>query len=77
MEEGKKEEISKGLKLIAQSSVFVFMAFMFSKIFGYLYRIVIARHFGPEVYGLFSLSIVIVGWFVAISWLGFVEGILR
>src|SRR3989338_6533163 len=73
----KKEKFDKSLRLLVNSAIIVFISFAIAKIFGYLYRIVIARHFGPEVYGLFSLSIVIVGWFVAISWLGFVEGILR
>ncbi len=71
------KEINKGLKSLVKSSVIVLMAFILSKIFGYLYRIIIARYFGPEGYGLFSLSIVIVGWFVAISSLGFVEGMVR
>ncbi|HJZ18948.1 MAG TPA: flippase [Candidatus Nanoarchaeia archaeon] len=73
----KDEEVNKGLKLLVKSSAIVFFAFILSKIFSYLYRIIIARFFGPEIYGLFSLSIVIVGWFVAVSALGFTEGIVR
>lgn len=77
MDGEKIKEVNRGLELIAKSSVIVLIAFIFSKIFGYIYRIIIARYFGPEIYGLFSLSIVIVGWFVAISSLGFIEGVVR
>ena len=73
----KKEEIDRGLKLLVKSSVIVFFAFLVSKILGYIYRIIIARHFGPEVYGLFSLSIVIISLLVMISLIGFSEGIVR
>ncbi len=72
-----KGEIDKGLKLIVKSSIIVLIAFIFSKILGYLYRIIIARYFGPEIYGLFSLSVVIVSLFVMISLIGFSEGVVR
>ncbi len=70
-------ELQKSLKLIAKSSIIVFIGIFLSKIFAYLYRIVIARHFGPEGYGLFSLAIVIVGWFTTIAALGINQGIAR
>ncbi len=54
-------------------AVFLFL----SKIFAYFYRIVIARYFGAEVYGLFSLALVVIGWFVAFAALGFNEGMVR
>ena len=73
----KKEKLDEGLKLLANYAVIVFISFALAKIFGYLYRIVIARYFGPEIYGLFSLSIVIVGFFVTLALLGFDGGILR
>ena len=77
MEGKEKEEIDRGLKLLANSAVIVLMAIVFSKIFGYIYRIVIARYFGPDAYGLFSLSIAIVGLLVIFSLMGFSEGIVR
>jgi len=77
MEREKDEEITKGLNLILKSSIIVLAGFILSKIFGYVYRIIIARHFGPEIYGLFSLATLIVGWVVAVAGLGFTEGILR
>src|SRR3989344_1645432 len=73
----KKEKFDKSLRLLVNSAIIVFISFAIAKIFGYLYRIVIARYFGPEVYGLFSLSIVIVGFFVTFALLGFDGGILR
>lgn len=69
--------IEKDLSILAKSSLFVFVAIFLSKIFIYLYRVVIARYYGPEVYGLFSLAFMIVGLFVVLSSLGFVEGIAR
>ena len=73
----KKEKLDNGLKLLANSALIVFGTFVVAKIFGYLYRIIIARYFGPEVYGLYTLSIIIASWIVAISAFGFSEGILR
>jgi O-antigen/teichoic acid export membrane protein len=43
----------------------------------YFYRIVIARYFGPEAYGLFSLATMVLGLFVAVSSLGLIDGVLR
>ncbi len=72
-----QKEIDKDLKLLAKSSIIVFAGIFFAKIFNYVYRIIIARNFGPEVYGLFSLAIMILGFFVAFSSLGLSEGLLR
>ena len=71
------QELNNSLKLIFKSFVFILVGFIFAKFLGYLYRIIIARYFGPEVYGLFSLATIILFWFVAIASLGFSEGILR
>lgn len=75
MQENSKLDLS--LKLIAKSSVIIFVSLFISKIFVYVYRAIIARHFGPEVYGLYSLAIMIVSWFVVFSILGLNQGILR
>ncbi len=77
MEVNEEETVNRGLKLIAKSSVVVFIGMVLSKIFVYLYRIIIARNFGPEVYGLFALSIMLLGWFRLISGLGIKQGLLR
>jgi len=71
------QEIDKGLKLIVKSSIIVFIGLFLSKIFLYVYRIIIARCFGAEIYGLFSLALMIIGWFIAFSSLGLREGLLR
>lgn len=70
-------EIENGLNLIAKSSIFVFVAVIFSKLFTYLYRIIIARYYGPEVYGLFSLALMIFGLFIAVTSLGLFDGLIR
>ena len=71
------QEMNKGLKLLAKSSFVVFIGIFLSKIFTYLYRIIIARNFSPEMYGLFSLALMISGFFLAFSSLGIHSGILR
>ena len=76
----KKENVrgfESSLKLLAKTSFIVLIGVIISKILGYTYRIIIARYYGPEVYGLFVLALMISGWFIAISALGFNEGILR
>lgn len=77
MDTDQDKEINHGLKLLVKTSFFVFIAIVLSKVFSYSYRIIIARYFGAEVYGVFSLSMVIIGWFVAFSSLGFTEGLVR
>jgi len=72
-----KKEVNKSLKFIFGSSLFIFLAIILSKIMTYSYRIIIARYFGPEIYGLFSLAIIILSFIVAFSSLGLIEGVLR
>jgi len=72
-----EKNLNKSLKLIAKSSIIVFVGLVLSKIFTYAYRIIIARSLGPEVYGLFSLAVMILGWFIAFSSLGLSGGLLR
>ena len=75
--DNEKEKVDDGLRLLANSALIVFVAFTISKIFGYLYRIVIARYFGPEIYGIYTLSVIVASWLVVLSSFGFSEGILR
>ncbi|MBI2449855.1 flippase [Candidatus Pacearchaeota archaeon] len=72
-----KEKFEASLKLIAKSSIIVFIGIVFSKILSYIYRIAIARYFGPEIYGLFSISIVIIALFTTFFSMGLGDGILR
>jgi len=70
-------EVNTSLKLLVKTSFVVLLGMFLSKVLGYAYRILIARNFGPEVYGSFSLAIVILSWAVALVSLGFTEGVLR
>lgn len=75
MEEEK--ELSGILGNIVRSSFLVFFSVILSKAFSYIYKIIIARNFGPEVYGLFSLGLVVIGIAGAIASFGVSDGILR
>ena len=72
-----KEKFEGSLRLLAKTSFIVFFGIFISKILGYTYRVIIARYYGPEVYGLFSLAFMITTWFTAIAALGLTDGILR
>ncbi len=72
-----EKEFNSSLRLIAKSSVLVFIGLFLSKIFSYVYRLIIARNYGPESYGLFSLASVIVGWIGVIAIFGLNDGLLR
>lgn len=64
------------VKTIAKGSGIIFLGIVFSKIFGYIYRLIIAR-IGVEQYGTLSLGIVIVGIVIMFSSLGLDFGVLR
>ena len=65
------------LKLLAKSSVIVFIAMIFSKLASFIYRVVIANYLGSEIYGIFSLSLMIIVFFIYLSSLGLQEGLAR
>lgn len=71
------DKLNSSLKTIVKSSIFVFLFLLFSRVISYFYRIIIAREFGPDVYGSYSLSISIFLFIVTLSLFGFNEGILR
>jgi O-antigen/teichoic acid export membrane protein len=73
----KSDETESALKAIVKSSFFVFIFLILSKFVTYFYRIIVARHFGPEVYGSLSLAMMISGLFILFSVMGLDEGILR
>ena len=76
-EKDNEAEINTGLKLIAKSSIVVFIGVFLSKLLTYIYRILIARHFGPEIYGLYSLASIVLGLFVVVSSFGLINGLTR
>jgi len=72
-----EKEFNNDLNLIARSSMIVFVGVFLSKLFSYVYGIIIARNFGPEGYGLLTLSLMVIGWFITFSGLGLNRGIVR
>ncbi len=70
-------EINKSLNLLAKGSFIVFIGVFLSKTLTYLYKFIIARSFGPESYGVFSLALIIVTIFSTLASLGLVDGLLR
>ena len=71
------EQLNSGLKLLAKSSLVIFLFLFLSKALYYIYRLIIARWFGPEIYGLFSIALIILSVFVALFSLGLDQGLLR
>ncbi len=65
------------LKLLAKTSLFVSLGFVLSKIMSYIYRIAVARAFGAEDYGAFSLALMIATLGIAIASFGLPEGLVR
>ncbi len=72
-----KEELDNSLKRVVKTSFFVFVGIFISKILTYAYKAIIARNFGAEVFGLFSLSLMISGWILAIASFGLDAGLSR
>lgn len=65
------------LKKIARGAGLIFAGGIVSNFLSYLYRVFIARYFGPEDYGLFSLGLAIVGIAGAFALLGLSSGVTR
>ena len=72
-----ENHLDTSLKLIVKTSFIVFLGLMVSKLLGYGYRILIARFFGPEAYGLFSLTLSIVPFFTTLAFFGLTDGLMR
>ncbi len=72
-----EKEVSYGLRLLAKTSFVVFVGVVLSRILGYAYRIIVARYYGAEVYGLFSLTLMVSGWLIAFAGLGMAEGLVK
>lgn len=73
----KEDSTEKNLKLIAKTSFIVLIGLILSKVLAYVYKVIIARYFGPDVYGLFSLAFTASSLFLAIASFGLSEGLLR
>jgi len=72
-----REKVSSSLKLLAKTSFIVFIGVLISKIATYAYRSMVVNYYGLEVYGLLSLALMVVGWFMAVASLGVADGALR
>jgi len=73
----KEDNLNYVLKRFAKGSLIFFIGILLSKIATYLYKAIVARTFGQEVYGLFSLAIMIASLLVSILSLGLQNGLLR
>ena len=71
------EEVNRGLRTLAKGSLIVLIGIIVSKILSYAYRIIIARSLGPEIYGTFSLAVIIASWIIIIAKFGLTGGVLR
>jgi len=77
MKEKESKEINNSLKLLISASFIILLTTILSKILAYLYRIVIAREFGPEVYGIYSISLMVIGLVTVLAGVGLVGGLNR
>lgn len=71
------KEFHHYLKFVFGSSVLLLFSVFLAKVLNYVFKVVIAREFGPEMFGLFSLALMVAGWFIAFSGFGVPEGLLR
>ena len=69
-------EHSESVKILAKGSGVVVLGMILSKVISYVYRIFIARYFGPEDYGLFSLAIALISFVSVFTFLGMKSGII-
>jgi len=72
-----KPNLGRSLNLMAKSAVVVFIGIFLAKLLGYAYRVIIARYFGAETYGIYSLAIMVLGLFVTFSFLGIGKGLVK
>jgi O-antigen/teichoic acid export membrane protein len=72
-----KISFSNSLKRIVKTSLIVLIGILLSKILAYVYRVIIARNFGPGIYGTFSLAIMLISFVGCIATLGIDSGLLR
>lgn len=72
-----EEKRDAAVKVVAKGAIFVFVGIFLSKVFTYLYRVLIARTLGPEQYGLFSLGFAVFMTGMLVGKLGIPQGINR
>ena len=62
--------------IIKRAALFAFAGIIFSKLFAYIYRLILSR-LGPDAYGLFSLAFGIFGFLIIFSLVGMHSGVER
>ncbi|MFA5887106.1 MAG: flippase [Candidatus Nanoarchaeia archaeon] len=65
------------LNKISKGATLLLIGMVISKVFSYIYRVIIARYLGADVYGLFSIGLAVIGILVSLSLVGLPQGILR
>ena len=69
--------LNHNLKVIAKTSFFGILTIILAKLFVYIYRVIIARYYGPEMYGMFSLAVMVSSLFAVFASFGLFEGLVR
>jgi O-antigen/teichoic acid export membrane protein len=69
--------VAEDVKTIAKGAGFFLIGMLISKVLTYFYRIFIARYFGPENYGLFSLSLTVLSFTGLFARMGLHSGVVR
>lgn len=67
----------KSLEWILRGAYFLLIGLFISKLFNFLFRLVVAKSLGPSNYGTFSIGLAIFSVFVLFGTLGFEQGIER
>lgn len=62
---------------LATAALIVFVGILISKVLAYAFRIIVARHYGPDVYGSITLILAVMGLFVTLASLGLTDGLAR
>jgi len=70
-------DYTKSLRTVVKGAGLVFIGMILSKVFTYAYRIFIARYFGPDDYGIFSIALAVIGLLITFSLLGLPTGVSR
>lgn len=65
------------VKTMAKGAGFFFIGILISKVLTYFYRVFIARYFGPEDYGLFSLALAVLSFAGLFARMGLHSGVVR
>jgi O-antigen/teichoic acid export membrane protein len=71
------EEEIRALKTIVKGAGILFLGVIISKIITFFYRLFIARYYGPEDYGLFSLGLALLGFAGVFASLSMQNGVTR